>query len=239
MAICAEANAQRFLIKGGLNFSTINESFQTRKVKYGALLGVAFEYPLLKHLSIQPELNFVQKGYKYEFEYKNELAYGFHRFALETNYFEIPILLKYQFSSTKVKYSLLIGPTVSGLFSGNFKTYSVYAYRLPPDISEYERTNKIRFDEWPYPGDGAGGGYNIIENWLELGVHFGGQFEFFEKVILDVRYGLGLTSFYSLRYEERIPDGKFTNTKNRGIQISVAVPINKITSLIRKKREEN
>jgi hypothetical protein len=226
--LITEIHAQRFMVRGGLNFSSVNATFQTRKIKYGTLLGVGFEYPLSKNFFIQPEFDFLQKGYKYEFEYKNDLAYGFMRKTLETNYLEIPILLKYRLKSGNVKYSFLIGPTVGGVIGGHVKTYSVSAYRLPPDIQESERTKKVKFDDWPYPGDESGNGFEVIEHWLELGLQVGGQVEFFDKVILDIRYGFGLTSFYSLRFTETVPSGKLENTKNRGVQFSISVPFKKL-----------
>ena len=139
--------AQRFIVKGGVNFYSVNEQFQTRKIKFGTTVGVGFEYPIAKQFFIQPEFNFTQKGYKYEHEYFNELAYGFMRRKVETNYLEVPILLKYRFNAGVVKYSFLIGPTVGGVFGGKVNVYSVNSYRLPPDLNVSNRTRKIKFDD--------------------------------------------------------------------------------------------
>ena len=219
--------AQRFIVKGGVNFSSVNEQFQTRKIKFGTTVGVGFEYPIAKQFFIQPEFNFTQKGYKYEHEYFNELAYGFMRRKVETNYLEVPILLKYRFNAGVVKYSFLIGPTVGGVFGGKVNVYSVNSYRLPPDLNVSNRTRKIKFDDWPYPGDGSGNGFEVIEHWLELGLQAGAQIEFRNWAMLDIRYGHGLTWFYSLRFEERVPDGRLSNTKNRGIQVTLGIPLKK------------
>lgn len=224
MFFCAEVNAQRFIAKGGLNLSTVNVDFQHTLVKFGAVLSVGYEYTVSKHFLIQSDFSFIQKGYKHEYEYFNDLAYGFYRKTLEVNYLEIPFVIKYKFDTKSVTYSFLVGSSIGFAVGGNLQTYFVNSYRFPPSLEENEETVKVRFEDWPYPGDGAGNGYEVIENRFDFSLQVGGQIDFFKKVILDIRYGLGLNGFYTLRYDETLPDGKISDTKNRGLQICVGIP---------------
>jgi|APTNR8051073442_1049403.scaffolds.fasta_scaffold00033_22 hypothetical protein len=226
MFFYAEVDAQRVIVKGGLNLSTVNVDFQHTLVKYGTVVSVGYEYTISKRFLIQSDFSFIQKGYKHEFEYLNDLAYGFYRKTLELNYLEIPIVLKYKFNTKAATYSFLVGPSIGLALGGNLQTYSVNSYRFPPDLDESEETVKVRFEDWPNPGDEAGNGYEVIENRIDFSLQFGGQIEFFNKVVLDIRYGLGFIRFYTLRYDETLPDGKISDTKNRGLQICVGIPFN-------------
>ncbi|MCU0353830.1 MAG: PorT family protein [Cytophagales bacterium] len=94
--ICINLLAKaQFIItpKLGVTVSTMslsdNVAFGDVKSKAGLALGAAFELPLTDALSIQPELLFVQKGWR-ETSSSAEIRLGL-------NYLEIPVLAKYRF----------------------------------------------------------------------------------------------------------------------------------------------
>jgi hypothetical protein len=129
----------------------------------GYTASVVAEFPVLDFFAFQPELSFIQKGYKMNFTILDT--------TLETryilNYIEAPLLLKGVFGTETVKGYVLAGPTFGYAFNGFEK--------LDGQKNDISFEHKQRF-----------------EIGLQFGIGFGldlGPGTFF----LDGRYGLGIT----------------------------------------------
>ncbi|WP_333819535.1 porin family protein [Ohtaekwangia sp.] len=183
--------AQSIIPKAGLSLSNIHGSDASgTDSKAGLTLGAGFNLPLGKGaFSIQPELNYIQKGFKASEDGGTA--------KLNLNYLELPVLVKASFGDV-TKFYVNAGPSV--------------AYGLGGKVS-YEEGNmkyssKVKF------GDGDDDGIVYFSNQIDFGVQFGGGVLIAGKVMVDVRYGLGLTKFTD--------DVK---AKNGGFQFTVGVPI--------------
>lgn len=82
------------------------------------MLGINGEVALTEILFIQPELNFVQKGFQKTLE--NELSKI--EVSGNMNYLEIPVLLKAKFQTSAIKPYVLGGPSVAVLVAKGFNS---------------------------------------------------------------------------------------------------------------------
>lgn len=118
VAICVlfagTASAQKFGVKGGVNFSNIiktnDENFNT-EFKPGINAGIFLEIPIVSSLAFAPELMFSQKGYKTS---GTSLLGGANEYSVTTNFIELPVLAKINASD---KFNIVLGPQVSFLTS--------------------------------------------------------------------------------------------------------------------------
>ncbi|HEY9046312.1 MAG TPA: porin family protein [Ohtaekwangia sp.] len=183
--------AQSIIPKAGLSLSKIhgNDASGTDS-KAGLTLGVGFNLPLGEGaFSIQPELNYIQKGFKASEDGGTA--------KLNLNYLELPVLVKASFGDV-TKFYVNAGPSI--------------AYGLSGKVS-YEEGN-MKFSSKVKFGDGDAEDIVYINNKIDLGVQFGGGVLIAGKVMVDVRYGLGLT---------KLSDD--TEVKNGGFQFTVGLPI--------------
>ncbi len=212
-------NAQFLLPKAGLTLSTFEvENTSGMTSRMGLIAGVGYNINIGDKFSIQPELNFVQKGSKSKSNF-DEFPYGGgyieYRSSDEArlNYLQMPVMFKLTFGDATKVY-INAGPSIGfGLNGkGNFKT-SVYEEDPFGYIFEYtdDRDYKILFKKEP---DGYEGVDNYVDNRINLSLQVGGGVILMEKIIIDLRYGIGLTDLYD--------DGK---SKFRVLQVTLGVPI--------------
>lgn len=205
--------AQTLIPRAGITFS--GSSYKpysdfaeksNQQVAIGFTAGVGYDLFINDRFSLQPELNFIQKGFKREdiaypdnYEYKLSSEY-------KLNYIEIPVLVKVKFGgATKIYASA--GPSVALGLGGTYKfTSSFGGLPLDEDV-----TSKIKFADKPadYDGDDI-----YVDNRIDAGVQVGAGALLFGKVSVDIRYGYGLTDLY-----------KDSTSKNNVLQFSVGVPI--------------
>lgn len=106
-----------FGIKAGANISNIikdgDKDFKTA-FKPGFNAALFLEIPIIKEFSVQPELQYSQKGYK-----ATASVLGIpYEYRVTTNYIEIPILAKLKTSN---QFAIVVGPQYSFLTSTNTK----------------------------------------------------------------------------------------------------------------------
>jgi len=175
--------------KGGLNFSTyIGDDVDEENIvlKKNLAFGCFVNYEINTFFSIQPELLFTVKGFKY---LREETWYdddGYYRIARnistrDLSYLEIPILTKLNISlNNNVKLNTFFGPALA---------YNVKAtYDLSVVYKTYEDSELI-FEE-------SAGVYNQdLENIksIDYGLIFGFGIEL-GKFFIDTRYYMGLES---------------------------------------------
>lgn len=113
----AKTNDVHFGIRGGANFANIikdgDKDFST-EIKIGFNAAAFLEIPIVNGFSVQPELQFSQKGYKAS---GNALGSPYE-YRVTTNFVEVPLLAKI---SPSKEFAIVVGPQFSFLTSTNTK----------------------------------------------------------------------------------------------------------------------
>jgi hypothetical protein len=227
------AHAQVSVIpKGGLTLSTVRTSggsgfdFSQGDVRYqpGFAAGIALDVPVAGNgfFSVQPELLYVQKGHGVEAAGDGGSAV---RLTETFNYLEVPVLGKFNFGGERVKAYVNAGPSVAYALNGRFtqdisggllafSSESKYVFGEEPD-------NSIGDDTYRSPKH-----YNRVD----VGMQFGGGFGLKVgpgTVLLDARYGLGLTNFFKGRTDNDITSDDQPNLQNRvfAFTLGYAIPL--------------
>jgi len=184
----------------------------------GFAIGVGYNYTIgnigKSVFSVQPELYFIQKGFNattkgemYEgeaiFDYTADQKY-------KINYFEVPLLARFEFGSGNTKFSFLAGPSLGYGLGGKMKGtltlddgYDTYKQDIESDI---------KFGDAPVNDEEIEDLY--FDNRLDFGAVVGAGVTFSNKVIVEARYGLGFTNL-----------SDDNDSANRTIQFSVGIPI--------------
>ncbi len=111
-------------VRGGVNLATsevrekIDGSWNTDMKDYivGVNAGLVVEIGFSDMFFLQPEVNYVQKGYKTTIQNGTK-----SEFTTTMNYVEMPILLKGEFGAGDLKFNAILGPTFSYAFDGKTK----------------------------------------------------------------------------------------------------------------------
>ncbi|MFC6996166.1 porin family protein [Rufibacter roseus] len=99
-SVAQAQNGPRIGLKAGVNYSNLSGDLKEDRYenKIGFVGGITANFPLTSDnfLSIQPELLFSQKGYKYrDIEYKNAMNQTIkNKGEVSYNYLDLPILLR-------------------------------------------------------------------------------------------------------------------------------------------------
>jgi len=124
LSINLNAQTTSFGARIGINSATINFSddesvFEIEPdSRIGLNIAAILNVGITEEFSIQPELNFLQKGYKVETDFLGDEIEN----KITLNYLEVPILAKYAFGSETIQGFVLGGPAVGYAISGKFKT---------------------------------------------------------------------------------------------------------------------
>ena len=173
----------------------------------GFTAGIGYEFSLLGILSLQPEINFIQKGQKLEeTSYPDAIEYKIAQ-EYKYSYLEIPVLAKVKFGGL-TKFYLAAGPSFAIGLGGKYKIKSTFGGVADPNLNY---TSDIKFKDEPKDYDGQDA---YIENKTDIGLQVGGGVILFNRVMIDIRYGLGFTDL-----------NDDADSKNRTVQFSVGVPL--------------
>ena len=188
--------AQSLIPKAGATFSKLGGSdVEDQKFNIGFTLGMGFNLPLGSGpMSIQPELNFIQKGSKASLEIFNTT----YSSTLKLNYLEVPVLVKATFGAG-TKFYFNAGPSIAIGMGGKLKT----TYNSTTEKAD------VKF------GEGDDEDVVYVEKKTDFGLQFGGGVIIAEKVMIDLRYGAGLSTLFE---DESV--------KNNVLQFTVGIPIN-------------
>lgn len=217
LVVVVSTHAQTIIPKVGMTLSTLDgetidqtDYFDSYKYTPGFAFGVGYRIGFGELISLQPELLFIQKGWKNEYGFDDGLGY-FERYTetVKLNYLELPILLRIALGPDNFKIHINAGTSIG--FGINGKYDAEYKYGYPGSISSIPSDGDIKFEEEPEAYEGPD---QFIPNRIEFGAQIGGGVTLFNKVMIDVRYGLGLTD---LSDDEK--------SKNRVLQFTVGVPI--------------
>ena len=198
-----------FLPKLGVSYSHVTypsdfpDPEEDYKSKIGLILGVAAEIPLIgEMLSVQPELLFHQKGFKYK--YLDDTWKDDYNYTL--NYLELPILAKVNFG----KFYAEAGPSFAYGIGGKYKGTTSYM----GDEETYD--GKIKFGSEPANSDPDD---HYVDNALDICVQIGVGVKV-SVIVIDLRYGMGLTNIY-----DEFGSYESLKSKNGSLQLTVGYPI--------------
>lgn len=214
------AQAQTIIPKAGLTLSTWNTEDAPEGTEYdesrksGFTFGVGYNLPVAEFgkvmFSLQPELSYVQKGFKGKSSGEFQIGEAIYEFKADNenqiNYIEIPMLARFDYGFNSIKVGLYAGPSIGFALGGKYKSKStvdtgdgVNVYESEGDIVFYnsDEPNEVQFD------------HNV-----DFGIQGGAVFTLYNRVQLDVRYGQSLTNIYH--------DSK---SRNNVLQFTVGVPI--------------
>lgn len=191
-------------LRMGATYFTLNNEDVNDQAKHtlGIDLAIPVEFQLSPFFSIQPELHFTQKGVQFEDVVNGEDQ----TIAVKTNYIELPVLLKANFGTERMRGYAFVAPSV-GYATNRFiseKLGSEDRIKEPVDFIEEEAASSRRWDFSAVGGAGAS---------LQAGVG---------SIVLDVRYSLGLSD--NTNFTDAPPED-WEKTTNRGCTISVGYMI--------------
>jgi hypothetical protein len=132
-------NGFHFGVRVGLNLANIiktNDNNFSTQLKPGLNAGAFVELPIVNGFSVQPELQFAQKGYKTT---GTSVLFGTYNYIVTTSYIEVPLLAK--FSPSK-SFAIVLGPQYSFLTStkNNFTSGSTtYQQQVQNDNNKLKK----------------------------------------------------------------------------------------------------
>ncbi len=200
LATSAHAQGLRFGLKAGANLSNLSGNLTNQdkyQNKFGFVGGVLLNAGIVNDLlSIQPEVLFSQKGFKYGSNSYSVLGNTYKYSGARTyNYIDVPILLKVK---------------AGGVF---FEAGPQYSYLL-----NVRDNSAITSNSNPVTGSASSQNLDNV-NRSEIGYAAGLGFEASSGVFLDVRYNGSFTDFAKNGYQGSDLDLK--NARNSVFQASL------------------
>jgi len=153
-----EINAQKFGIKGGINFSNLNtKNAEDNKMLTGFNLGLFAKLPLSSDFAIQPEIYYTTKGA--QVTYNGTFVDGTAQFNL--NYLEMPLLLVVNVTDN---INFHFGPYISYMLDGKVKNES--------NINLFNFEDNIKTEDYNRFEAGIAAGAGIDIGALSLGARY-------------------------------------------------------------------
>jgi hypothetical protein len=191
-AVAFAANAQTFSLGGRVGYNWNNVSVPNFngtvnfKTYANTNFGLVGDIGLTNNFSIQPELNYTQKGFGLSQTadltlFNVPLPVGVNAVTV-VKYVEMPILAKYRFGTEGARFYLAAGPSVGYAISGDLVTY---AHAI---IDVKVATIPINFSQVNYNRFEVGG---VVSAGVELPI---GK----AKLLLDARYAHGFNTVYTV-----------------------------------------
>lgn len=180
-----ENNSFVWGVRLGMNWTTIKSNFdEGLEARTSGVIGLFSRHKLNPSLYVQPEINYTLKGASRRITDNNGIKYNF---ILSFDYFEIPVLFKYNFGSVvsdRFKPEIFVGPFLA------FKLSSYLELKDVPDsdinIEDVKSTDYgIAF--------GTGMGFKVDN----------------VDILLELRYTLSLSSFDNNISQFDLREGKF------------------------------
>jgi hypothetical protein len=194
---------------------------QETKVRIGFTAGIGVNIPLDEIVSIQPELSFIQKGTIGKMHGGNGepyddtgIIYWESTRNIKINYVELPVLMKLSFGK-KTKFFVNMGPAMALGLGGTSTFTSKYDYHQSPS-TVHTKEGKVLFtgEKWEVTPDDE-----RFKSKFDFGFHFGGGMLILRRIMIDIRYGHGISNLYE-------SEPSFENkAKNRTVQMTIGVPL--------------
>lgn len=194
-------NAQeiKFGAKVGLNISNFSGEVTDAKSLIGGQIGGFTEIAISDKFAIMPELIFSMQGAKTNY-FESDVNYSYSEASkTKLNYLNIPVLAKYNVNE---KFSILAGPQFGILISA----------KEDFDVSETISGVTDSYSESVDVKD--------LYKTLSLSLNIGASYSITEKIFVDARYNLGLSSI-AKDFTDEFGDSYSADIKNNVIQFSV------------------
>lgn len=211
--------AQSYLgLRSGLTWSNYQQDYVLEdglesNLNRGLAVSFFADLPLANGFSIQPELGYLEKGFRLTNE--NEDSY-----EQTWRYLEIPLLAKYRFFTGSDHFYLTAGPSLGFAFEGK-REYNDWPINYDEEVGDIKISTE---QEYNFRSDYIGGKKdNRWDFGLVLGtgatVKLGSG-----NLVLDARYGWDLTD--NQRFEADAPaDYEGAYNRNFTLSIGYAFPI--------------
>lgn len=194
-------------LRGGIHLANwaINDDLRNTlgdpEIRLSPVVGAVMEIRFTDNIALQPEMIFLQKGFKQENSYSDPILGAFSsRFDMIINHIEVPVLFKAGGVVGPLRMEGLVGPGLSVALTGKRKTETVY------NGVENTDTRDIDFHDDEF-------------SRIDFSIHAGAVFSLklgeVVRVFLDSRYLLGLTNINTSDSADA--------ARNRGISISTGV----------------
>lgn len=198
-----------------LSSTSFDEEATDAKFQSGIVAGLGFEIPVgEKMLSALVECKYVGKGYLLDYNFHPSPALTQRgEITFKHNYLEVPVLLKASFLEGPVQIYANAGAYVAiglgGTMSGKLGYYDEDDDGSLLFYEEYD--GEIFYGESNFNEKGDYG----YESRMDYGFSLGGGVLLFKKVMVDIRYDLGLVDL----------NGALNEKKNKSLQFTVGVPL--------------
>ena len=206
-------------VKGGVNWANFQGDYDTEErvtneMNKGMTFGFLVDLPLHGNLSLQPELNYLEKGTvlrKYNM---------FGHYDLTWKYLELPVLAKYRFDLGTSNFYLTAGPSLGYAISGE-RDIDLWLM----EVNDEGGTTELVTEQGDYSFRSEFDQNGRKDNRLDFGLMFGGGLEF--KVgpgmmLLDTRYGMDFTD--NIKFETTAPEN-YNGTHHRDFMVTVGYGI--------------
>jgi hypothetical protein len=199
-------------ITGSVNTYSARNDEVDQKISF--LLGVAYDVTLLKTVSMQIEVDYVQKAFQSSHEETTSLQVGEDIYSIREewkhqyfiSYIELPLLLKV----THDNFFILAGPA-PGIGLGGSHKYDLHTTSSYVGASHESGKGKVKFNgETPAEIKDV----HFDNRWDASLVVGAGAILFKKKLRVECRYELGMVNLY-----------KDIDSKNRSLQILFSTPI--------------
>ena len=217
-SVLAFSQEIKFGAKVGLNLSNLTGDYPTEidehNSKLGFHIGGFAEYPINEQFTLQPELLFSTQGNTYGFKdyYGSGSYYDGVDYNLKLNYLNIPVILKYKVIE---KLSIDFGPQIGYLMSAKTKIDVTEDSRDP---SQNYSVEIDMLNDGTYDIGGTTVQVKSSANRLDFSLNLGASYDISEKIFLQGRYNLGLSTV-----DKNSTNGTSTNSwnmKNSVFQLS-------------------
>lgn len=205
------AHAQIALgLKGGANFGTVHATETLNSLapdfKYatGAVAGGVAEINFGRYFALQPEVNWVQKGFRFNEGInipvgKIDIPAGVEA-TIRTNYIEVPLLAKLKLGNDRVQGYAVLGPSFAYGLNGKLITRTRFLFEFDPIRTDLN-FNDLGYERFEVSAVGG----------LGLQFNFNGV-----KWFADARYTHGFTELYNFPVVNE-------QVKNRGVAVTTGV----------------
>lgn len=184
----------KFGAKVGLNLSNLRGDYpkeiDEHNSKIGFHIGGFAEYKINDKLTLQPELLFSTQGntYGYKDYYGGDSYYEGAESNIKLNYLNLPIVFKYKIIE---KFSIDFGPQIGYLMSATNKIDVTEDSRDPSQNYSIE-IDLLNDGTYNFGGTTVQG--KASANRLDFSLNFGTSYDITEKIFLQGRYNLGLST---------------------------------------------
>jgi hypothetical protein len=214
------ASGQTIIPKAGVSVSTITGKYRAQvENQMGFTFGIAMNFTLSDRFSVQPEINFIQKGFTYSYTESNGWETRHDKSNVHINYIELPVLIKFRFGN-KNKFFINGGPSLG--YGAGGKSKLRISSRGSGVYDDWAFNQQVKFGHRSGTFSMMSSGDELyFDNRLDFGLQAGAGMVIIESIMIELRYSHGLT------YLEDKDPINHTTTRNKVIQLTVGMPISK------------